>query len=188
MSGQRNYLAQGTIPPYRVVKFGSADKTVVIATAATDLLIGVTGRYKGSVVAGDRVDVIRDDLAEVEFGDTVTRGQALTSDASGRAIPATPAALKQTVIESGVASSRTVTGIATTDTLVSVLWLTEGYVDETANFTISAENTISNVDGNINGGWLIVTYRKAPVRVIGYAEVSGVVGDIGWVMIEPSSC
>jgi len=49
---QKNYTAQGTTPPYRLVKFGSADRTVAIATAATDLLIGVTGRYKDNVVAG----------------------------------------------------------------------------------------------------------------------------------------
>jgi hypothetical protein len=114
---QKNYTAQGTIPPYRIVKFGSADRAVVIAAAATDLLIGVTGRYKDSVVSGDQVDVIRDDFCEVELGGTVTRGQPLTSDAIGKAITAT------------VAGS----------------------------------------------------------RVIGYAEVSGVLGDIVWMMIEPST-
>ena len=111
---QKNYVAQGTIPPYRLVKFGSADRTVVIAAAATDLLIGVTGRYKDNVVAGGQVDVIRDDFCEVELGGTVVRGEALTADASGKAITAT------------VAGS----------------------------------------------------------RVIGYAEVSGVAGDIIWMMVE----
>ena len=111
---QKNYLSQGTIPPYRIVKFGEADRTVVMAAAATDLLIGVTGRYKGNVVAGNQVDVVRDDYCEVEYGGTVTRGQALTADSSGRAIAA----------------------------------ITTGS------------------------------------RIIGYAEVSAVVGDIGWMTVE----
>ena len=66
------------------------------------------------MVSGERLDIIRDDLAEVEFGGTVTRGQALTSDASGKAVAAT------------------VTGS----------------------------------------------------RVIGYAEVSAVAGDIAWIHVE----
>jgi hypothetical protein len=87
--GQKNYLSQGTIPPHRIVKFGSADNTVVMSSAATDLSVGVSGRYKGNAVTGERVDIIRDDWAEVEFGGTVTRGQGLTSDANGKAIAAT---------------------------------------------------------------------------------------------------
>lgn len=111
---QKNYLAQGTIPPFRLVKFGSADNTVVASAAATDLSIGVSGRYKDNVVSGERLDIIRDGRAEVEYGGTVTRGQALTSDANGKAIAAA------------------VTGS----------------------------------------------------RVIGYADVSAVAGDIGWAFIE----
>lgn len=190
---QKNYLLQGSAPPFRIAKFGSADRTVAIATAATDLLIGVTGRYKGNATDGSQLDVIRDDLCEVEYGGTVTRGQELTSDSVGRAIAATPAALVQTVIAGGAAGNHTVTGIATTDTLVSVIRLdatdaSEAYANDTAEYTISAANTINNTSGTSSaGGALLVTYRKPPTRVIGYAEVSAVVGDIGWMMIALGS-
>lgn len=190
---QKNYLTQGTIPPYRIAKFGSVDRSVALATAPTDLSIGVTGRYKGNAVEGERIDVIRDDFCEVEFGGTVTRGQALTSDSTGRAVAAIPAALAQTLIAGGAAGNHTVTGIATTDTLVSVLRLdatdaSEAYADDTAEYTISAANTINNTGGTASSGCgLLVTYRKPPTRVIGYAEVSAVVGDIGWMIVEPSS-
>jgi hypothetical protein len=86
---QKNYVVQGNIPPHRIVKFGSVDRSVVLARDPNDSAIGVTGRYKGNAVAGERVDVIRDGLCEVEYGGTVTRGQALTADANGKAIAAT---------------------------------------------------------------------------------------------------
>jgi hypothetical protein len=199
---QKNYLSQGVTPPYRIVKFGTADKTIALSTAPTDLSIGVTGRYKGNAADGDRVDVIRDDFCEVEYGGTVTRGQALTSDSTGRAVAATPATLHQTVINGGAAGVLTLTGIATTDTLVSVIQLDvavdtgtsasgnklEAAVDLTSEFSISAANAITNAAGtNTTGDRLLVTYRKPPTRVIGYAEVSAVVGDIGWMMIGLSS-
>ncbi len=85
-----NYVAGGALAKYRIVCFGAADGTVVQAAAATDLIIGVTEGF--AYAAGDRPDVVRSGLAEVEYGAAVTRGQPLTSDASGRAVPAAPAA------------------------------------------------------------------------------------------------
>jgi hypothetical protein len=55
------------------------------------MLMGVTDRL-GAAVAGDRIDVVRSGIAEVEFGGTVARGDPLTADASGRAVAAAPAA------------------------------------------------------------------------------------------------
>ncbi|WP_217995179.1 hypothetical protein, partial [Methylogaea oryzae] len=144
----------------------------------------------------------REGLVPVEFGGTVTRGQALTSDANGKAVAATPAAIKQTVVDGAAAGNVTVTGIATTDTLVAVIRLDveadtgtsasgdkiQAAADLTAEFTITAANTINNAAGtNTTGDRLMVTYRKALTRVIGYAEVSAVAGDIGLAMIEPGS-
>ncbi|REM14738.1 DUF2190 domain-containing protein, partial [Mycobacterium tuberculosis] len=43
-------------------------------------------------VAGDRIDGVRLGIAEVEYGGAVAAGDPLTSDASGRAIVAAPAA------------------------------------------------------------------------------------------------
>lgn len=86
----RNYTAQAAIPARRIVKYGTADHTVTPAAAATDLFCGVS--ELGCTAANDRVDIIKDDYAIIEYGGTVTRGQRLTSDASGRAVVAAPAA------------------------------------------------------------------------------------------------
>lgn len=86
----KNYVAAGTIPKYRIVSFGGTDGTVVASSAATSLHIGVNAEL--DVVSGERVDVVRSGLPLVEYGGAVTRGQPLTSDASGRAVAAAPAA------------------------------------------------------------------------------------------------
>ena len=86
-----NHTADGAIAAYRIVKFGAADGNVAQAAASTDLAIGVTDRL-AAAVAGDRIDVIRSGIAEVEYGGNVTRGQKLTADADGKAIAAAPAA------------------------------------------------------------------------------------------------
>lgn len=85
-----NYAAGGTVNPYRIVKHGAADQTAIQAAAATDALMGVADQM-GAGVAGDPLDVIKSDLAEVEFGGNVTRGDWLTSDSQGRAVTAAPA-------------------------------------------------------------------------------------------------
>ncbi len=88
----KSYTAGGTINPYRIVKFGSADGEVVQAAAAADLSIGVAVFPGSAASAGERIDVAHDGIVDVEYGGTVTRGQKLTSDASGRAIAAVPSA------------------------------------------------------------------------------------------------
>ncbi|BBL69701.1 hypothetical protein [Methylogaea oryzae] len=197
----KNYVAAAVIAAFRIVKFGANDGEVQQSAASADLSIGVCGSL-GAAAIGDRVDIIREGLVPVEFGGTVTRGQALTSDANGKAVAATPAAIKQTVVDGAAAGNVTVTGIATTDTLVAVIRLDveadtgtsasgdkiQAAADLTAEFTITAANTINNAAGtNTTGDRLMVTYRKALTRVIGYAEVSAVAGDIGLAMIEPGS-
>ena len=86
----KNYIAEGDIEAYRIVKFGTADERVVQAGASTDLIMGVNAELP--VVAGERVDVVRAGLADVEFGGTVARGQPVTADADGKAVVAAPAA------------------------------------------------------------------------------------------------
>lgn len=113
----KNYTAEGAIPAYRIVKFGAADGGVLLAAAGTDKLVGVNDRI-AFTVAGDRGDVVRLGIAEVEYGGNVAAGDPLTSDAQGRAVVAAPAA-------------------------------------------------------------------GANVRVIGFAEVAGVLGDIGSLFISP---
>ena len=84
----KNYATGGAIAPYRICKF-SADDTVVQAAAATDLSIGVSGRI--GAASGERIDINRAGLVEVEYGGVVARGSKLTSDADGKAVVAAPA-------------------------------------------------------------------------------------------------
>lgn len=107
--------AGAAILPFRIVKHGAADGFAVQAAAAADFSFGVSDSL-GAAAANDPCDVIRGGIAEVIYGGTITRGQPVTSDSSGRAVAA--------------------------------------------------------ATGN---------------RVIGYAEVSGVVGDRGSIFIAPSN-
>lgn len=85
------HTADAAINPYRIVKAGAADLSVAQAAAATDYLMGVTGRVSADA-AGEQVDVYRDGVQPVDFGGTITRGQPLTSDANGKAVVAAPSA------------------------------------------------------------------------------------------------
>lgn len=89
----KTFIADVAIGARRIVKFGSSDSNITLcgAAPATAGMLGVSDRA-GDAVAGDRVDVIMDDIAEVVLGGTVTRGDPLTSDASGAAVTANPAA------------------------------------------------------------------------------------------------
>lgn len=96
------FVAGAEILPHRIVKFGAADNTVVQASAAADLSIGVSyvpnslddptlyGQPPGvvKILPGDTVEVVTGCYPRVEFGGTVPRGAAVTSDAQGRAIAA----------------------------------------------------------------------------------------------------
>lgn len=83
--------AGGAIAPFRIVAHGAADGQVVQAAAANATLCGTTGQI-GASAAGDRVDVAKAGLPEVELGGIVARGAPLTADANGKAIAAAPAA------------------------------------------------------------------------------------------------
>lgn len=86
----KTFTAETAVAAYRVVKHGSGDTSVVQAAAVSDSLLGVSGQVPGEV--GKRVDIVLSDTCEVEYGGTVTRGDWLTSDASGKAVAAAPAA------------------------------------------------------------------------------------------------
>jgi hypothetical protein len=111
------YLAAGAIGARLLVKHGAADGAALQGAAGTDALIGVSTDIPAST--GETVDVVRSGVTPVVYGGNVTRGDPLTSDASGRAIAAVP-------------------GVGAT------------------------------------------------LRIIGFAEVSGVLGDIGSVLIAPA--
>lgn len=75
-------------------------------------------------------------------------------------------AVKTAVAAGAAAGNITVTGIKTRDQLVSVLFLdatdaSEAVANRTAEFTITAANTINNTGGTTSaGGFLIITYLQ----------------------------
>ncbi len=84
----KNFAAGGAIPAYSLVKFGADDRTVVVAAAATDAIIGVATSLPAA--SGERVDVIVCGLAEVVLAGNVTRGGLVTSNGSGAGVAAAP--------------------------------------------------------------------------------------------------
>lgn len=86
----RNYKAEGAIAAFTVVKLGAADGGVLAAAAVSDKLVGVSTDIAAAI--NERCDVILAGVADVLYGGTVTRGDPLTSDASGRATTAAPGA------------------------------------------------------------------------------------------------
>lgn len=86
----KTFYADGTLEGRKLVTFGTGKLKVKQATAAADALIGVTTQI-GSESNG-RVDVIFSGITEVVAGGTISKGEVLTSDASGNVITATQAA------------------------------------------------------------------------------------------------
>jgi hypothetical protein len=103
-----NYIAQGAIPRHRFVKFGTADRTVTLAVDASATIIGVS--HDINLDDGERGDIVRDDFPQIEYGAAVTRGDLLTADAQGRAIPITPPAAGATVHYAAIAEVSGVLG------------------------------------------------------------------------------
>lgn len=86
----KNAKAEAAVAAFTIVKFGAADGQVVPAAAVSDKLLGVSTDIAAAI--NERCDYIASGLADVLYGGTVTRGDQLTSDASGRAVTAAPAA------------------------------------------------------------------------------------------------
>lgn len=84
------YVADADIAPYLIVKAGSVDGNIALATANTDKIKGVSSNV--GTAQGQECDVIHDGIANVTAGGTVADGDWLTVDASSRAITAAPAA------------------------------------------------------------------------------------------------
>lgn len=82
----QNFRAQGQILAKRIVKHGTEDRTATTAVDGAAPCLGISVQLKAE--DGGRVDVARNQVAEVEYGATVTRGQRLKADAQGRAVPA----------------------------------------------------------------------------------------------------
>jgi hypothetical protein len=96
-----SFLAGGTITKGAIVMFDSDDDTVIVATAATDLLAGVALEAAAS---GERVEVQLAGIAEVALGGTVTRGGNITSGAAGVGVALAAAATIKASIGQAMAS------------------------------------------------------------------------------------
>lgn len=185
----KSFSADGAIAKYRFVKFGSDDDHVAQATARNSLLMGVNASL-AATDAEDPVDIVVEGIATVEYGGSVTRGNQLTSDANGKAIAATDR-IYQVAIAGGDAGAHTVTGILTTDTLVSVMRLdidataaNTDLDDLTSEFSITATNTIDNTAGSAStGDKLMVTYQRKD-SILGVAMISGSSGDHGAILLK----
>jgi hypothetical protein len=86
----KQYIAETAVTPNLIVKPGSTDDYVVLGAAAADKLMGVSGNVGG--IAGERVDIIKEGIADVIAGGTITRGDPITADAAGKAVVAAPSA------------------------------------------------------------------------------------------------
>lgn len=86
----KNYVADVAIPAFRLVKPGTADDRIALATGSIDALIGTSTDISAAI--GERCDVQLCEIAYVEAGAAITRGALITSDATGRGITAAPAA------------------------------------------------------------------------------------------------
>lgn len=87
-----SYKAGGAIAAALIVKFDSVDNQVVVAAAATDLLIGVAANENFDVASGETIDVVTSGVCRVKAGGSITRGGLVTADAAGKAVAAAPAA------------------------------------------------------------------------------------------------
>jgi hypothetical protein len=85
------YKAGAQISPSTIVKWDTSDFQVVPGAAATDKLVGVAAPNI-TVPSGQRVDVIKQGIAQVTLGGTVTRGDPITSNATGLGVLAAPGA------------------------------------------------------------------------------------------------
>ncbi|HEX2957730.1 MAG TPA: hypothetical protein VHO70_12920 [Chitinispirillaceae bacterium] len=77
----KKYTSGGVIAPYSFVKFG-ANRTVVQAAAATDMVIGITGQL-GAAEAGVEVNITHIGIDDLKLAGNVNAGQHVMSNAAG---------------------------------------------------------------------------------------------------------
>lgn len=80
------FVAQGAIAKKRIVKLAADGLKVEVATDGTVPLAGVS--FQLDHVDGDPIDVARELMPEVAYGDDVTVNAPLTAGAGGKAVPA----------------------------------------------------------------------------------------------------
>jgi len=83
----RARVAEAAIAEFLIIKAGTAAGSCVVAAAATDKLLGTSDELPH--VTGEVVDMAVGPVPFVRLGGTVAAGDALTSDANGKAIATT---------------------------------------------------------------------------------------------------
>ena len=84
---------------YTIAKFGADDNTFNVAAAATDILLGIF--QSTTTAAGEEVRIMVLGISRCKLGGTVTRGNAITSNASAQGIAA---AANQSIVGYALAS------------------------------------------------------------------------------------
>lgn len=87
----KNFVATAAIGHQLLVKAGASDGQVALATAATDVIIGVSDCPGGAAI-GDRIDIVLFGETEVQVGGTIPFGAFFTAGAGGKAVAPAPAA------------------------------------------------------------------------------------------------
>ena len=85
----KTYIAEADAAAFLIAKPGTADGSVVPATAATDKLMGTYNNLGAE--NGKPCDLIKGGIGTVKLGGTVDAGDALTPDANSKAIATTTA-------------------------------------------------------------------------------------------------
>lgn len=190
----KTYIAAAAIVAHRLVTWGAADGEVRQSVAG-DAHIGVA---LDDAAAGERVDVVRAGIAEVEYGGVVARGDRLDATSIGRAVAAAGTVQHQALITGGAAGAHAVTGLLAGDTLISVLQFdvaadtgtsatgnkVQALADLTAEFDISADAEIDNTGGTATTGDQLLVIWERRAGMAGFAEVSGVTGDICPMLVQ----
>lgn len=86
---EKSVKAGAAITAYTVAKFGSDDDTMIPGAAVTDPLMGI---FQHDAASGAEVRVMVTGISRAKAGGSITRGAALTVDASGQVVAASPAA------------------------------------------------------------------------------------------------
>lgn len=86
----KSFTATTAIPHRRQVKFATNDGEIALATAATDLVVGVSDCPGGAAI-GERVDIVMLGETELDMGGTVAAGAFFTADANGKGVACAPA-------------------------------------------------------------------------------------------------
>jgi len=92
----KTFLAGAAIAKYTIVMFDSSDDTVIVATANTDLPIGIA--LDAAAAAGDRIEVAVAGIAEVKAAGAITRGDYVVATTGGEGLAGTGSVAKQQAI------------------------------------------------------------------------------------------